>query len=96
MSTDTAETHELGEKRMSPHEVVVNCPATGQVVGSIPVATADEVKAAATRLRAAQPAWQQMGVDARGRWLGKWRDWMLDHTDELLTLLQFENGQVLG
>jgi acyl-CoA reductase-like NAD-dependent aldehyde dehydrogenase len=77
-------------------EVVVKCPATGQVVGSVPVTMADEVEAVAARLRSAQPAWQQMGVDARARWLGKWRDWMLDHADELLTLLQLETGKSWG
>jgi len=77
-------------------EVVVKCPATAQIVGSVPVATADEVEAVAARLRAAQPAWQQMGVDARARWLGKWRDWMLDHRDELLTPLQLETGKSWG
>jgi acyl-CoA reductase-like NAD-dependent aldehyde dehydrogenase len=66
------------------------------VVGSIPVATSVEVETVATRLRAAQPAWQQTGVDARARWLGKWRDWLLDHTDELLTLLQLETGKSWG
>jgi acyl-CoA reductase-like NAD-dependent aldehyde dehydrogenase len=80
----------------SREEVVVTCPATGKVVGSVPVATADEVEAVATRLRAAQPAWQQMGVDARAVWLGKWRDWMLDHREELLTPLQLETGKSWG
>jgi acyl-CoA reductase-like NAD-dependent aldehyde dehydrogenase len=74
-------------------QVVVKCPATSEVVGSVPVATADEVEAIAARLRAAQPWWHQMGVEARARWLGKWRDWMLDHSDELLTLLQLETGK---
>jgi acyl-CoA reductase-like NAD-dependent aldehyde dehydrogenase len=77
-------------------EVVVTCPATGQIVGRVPVATPDEVEAVAARLRAAQPAWQQMGVDARARWLSKWRDWMLDHRDELLTPLQLETGKSWG
>jgi acyl-CoA reductase-like NAD-dependent aldehyde dehydrogenase len=75
---------------------MVKCPATSEVVGSVPVATADEVEAIAARLRAAQPRWQQMGVEARARWLGKWRDWMLDQQDELLTLLQLETGKSWG
>ena len=75
---------------------MVECPATGEVVGRVPAATADEVQAVAARLRTAQPAWQQMGVDARAVWLGKWRDWMLDHRDELLTPLQLETGKSWG
>jgi acyl-CoA reductase-like NAD-dependent aldehyde dehydrogenase len=95
MSTDTAEPASPAKPEV-PHEVVVTCPATGQVVGSVPVATLVEVEAVAARLRAAQPGWQQMGVDGRAWWLGKWRDWLLDHTDELLTVLQLESGKSWG
>jgi acyl-CoA reductase-like NAD-dependent aldehyde dehydrogenase len=95
MTTDTANPASPA-KVDAPHEVVVTCPATGKVVGRVPVATSVEVEAVAARLRAAQPAWQQMGVEGRARWLGKWRDWMLDHTDELLTLLQLETGKSWG
>jgi acyl-CoA reductase-like NAD-dependent aldehyde dehydrogenase len=77
-------------------EVVVSCPATGEVVGTVPVTSRAEIDAVATRLRAAQPAWQAMGVKARAKWLGKWRDWMFDHTDELLTLVQKESGKSWG
>jgi acyl-CoA reductase-like NAD-dependent aldehyde dehydrogenase len=74
----------------------VKCPATGDVVGSVPIATAAEVETAAARLRGAQPAWQQLGVQGRANWLGKWPDWMLDPTDDLLTLVRREGRQVLG
>jgi len=95
MSTDTVNPANPPHT-VTPREIVVTCPATGQFVGSVPVITAAEVGATAARLRAAQPAWQQMGFDARARWLGKWRDWLLDHTDELLTLLQRETGKSWG
>ena len=77
-------------------EVVVKSPATGDVVGTVPLSTNDEVKAVAARLRGVQPAWQKMGVQERARWLAKWRDWMLDHTDELLAVLQLESGKSWG
>ena len=77
-------------------EVVVKCPATGERVGSVPIATAAEVEAVAARLREAQPAWQQLGIEERARWLGKWRDWLLDHADELHTLVQLEGGKSWG
>ncbi|GBG37600.1 aldehyde dehydrogenase [Mycobacterium montefiorense] len=72
---------------------MVKCPATGDIVGRVPVSTTAEVKSLADRLRAAQPAWQQMGVAGRAEWLGKWRDWMLDHRDDVLTPLQLETGK---
>jgi acyl-CoA reductase-like NAD-dependent aldehyde dehydrogenase len=95
MTTDTANQASPAQADV-PHVVVVTCPATGKVVGSVPVATSVEVEAVAARLRAAQPAWQQLGVKGRARWLGKWRDWLIDHTDELLTVLQLETGKSWG
>src|SRR6201996_1076662 len=95
MTTDTANPASP-VKSDAPHEVVVRCPATGKLVGSVPVTTSVQVEAVAARLRAAQPAWQQLGVKGRGKWLGKWRDWLIDHTDELLTLLQLETGKSWG
>jgi acyl-CoA reductase-like NAD-dependent aldehyde dehydrogenase len=77
-------------------EVVVKCPATGEVVGTVPVAAAAEVEAVAARLREAQPAWQRLGVEGRARWLGTWRDWLLDHAGELNTLVQLEGGKSWG
>jgi acyl-CoA reductase-like NAD-dependent aldehyde dehydrogenase len=55
MSTDTAEPTSQAKPDI-PHEVVVKCPATGQLVGSVPVATSVEVEAVADRLRAASRA----------------------------------------
>ena len=95
MTTDTANPASP-TKADVPHEVVVTCPATGKVVGRVPVATSVEVETVAARLRAAQSGWQQMGVEGRARWLGKWRDWLLDHTDDLLTVLQLETGKSWG
>jgi acyl-CoA reductase-like NAD-dependent aldehyde dehydrogenase len=95
MSTDTAAPTNPPRADV-PHEVVVTCPATGKVVGRVPVSTSVEVEAVAARLRAAQPAWQRIGVEGRSRWLGKWRDWLLDHADELLTVLQLETGKSWG
>jgi acyl-CoA reductase-like NAD-dependent aldehyde dehydrogenase len=92
MSTDTANPASPAKSDI-PHEVVVTCPATGQFVGRVPVATSVEVEGVAARLRAAQPAWQRLGVKGRARWLGQWRDWLLDHTDDLLTVLQLETGK---
>jgi acyl-CoA reductase-like NAD-dependent aldehyde dehydrogenase len=95
MSTDTANPAGPVETK-PPNEVVVTCPADGNVVGTVPVSTSVEVAAVAARLRAVQPTWQQMGVDGRARWLGRWRDWLLDHADELLTVLQLETGKSWG
>lgn len=77
-------------------ELTVTCPATGDTVGTVPRHSTADVSATAARLRAAQPQWAALGADGRAKWLGKWRDWIFDHTDELLTLLQLESGKSWG
>lgn len=95
MSTDTTDRPDT-TGAAAQQEVVVRCPATAQVVGSVRISTGAEVAAVAARLRNAQPLWQQMSMEGRARWLGKWRDWMLDHRDDLLTPLQLETGKSWG
>ena len=69
MSTDTAAPTNP-PKADVPHEVVVTCPATGKVVGRVPVSTSVEVEAVAARLRAAQPAWRgSVSRAAHGGWV---------------------------
>ncbi|MGE2814335.1 aldehyde dehydrogenase family protein [Mycobacterium heidelbergense] len=77
-------------------QLTVSCPATGDTVGSVPVHSSTDVVATATRLRAAQPRWAALGVNDRAKWLGRWRDWIFDHSDELLTLVQLESGKSWG
>ncbi len=66
MSTHTADRPDTAGAA-EQQEVVVRCPATGQVIGNVPISTAAGVEAVAARLRKAQPLWQQMTVDGRAR-----------------------------
>jgi acyl-CoA reductase-like NAD-dependent aldehyde dehydrogenase len=74
-------------------DVVVDCPADGREVGRVPDCSPAEVTAAAARLRNAQPEWEALGAAARGQWLGRLRDWILDHERALAGLLQDETGK---
>ena len=76
--------------------LAVVCPGTGDTVGSVPVHSSGDVATTARRLRAAQPHWAAIGPRRRAEWLGRWRDWIFDHDDELLTLLQLESGKSWG
>jgi len=78
-----------------PTSTVTN-PADGSVLARIADADAAEVAAVASRLRAAQPAWEALGVAGRGLWLGRFRDWLLDHESALMALIQSESGKVFG
>ncbi len=74
----------------------VTCPATGEVIGELHAANVEEVAATARQLRQAQAAWEAMGPRRRAHWLGCWRDWILDHKQELLELVQREAGKSWG
>ncbi len=74
----------------------VASPADGHLVGTVADMTATEVQEVASRLRAAQPGWEALGFAGRRRWLRRFRDWLYDHEDELLRLVQAETGKTWG
>jgi acyl-CoA reductase-like NAD-dependent aldehyde dehydrogenase len=71
----------------------VVAPADGALVGSVPDQGPADMAAMAGRARTAQPAWEALGPVDRARWLHRYRDWLLDHDDELADMLQRETGK---
>jgi acyl-CoA reductase-like NAD-dependent aldehyde dehydrogenase len=84
------------DRAATPQQLTVTCPATGDTIGSVLVHSSGDVAIIAAKLRAAQPHWVTIGPRGRAQWLGKWRDWIFDHADELLTLVQLESGKSWG
>src|SRR4051794_12072879 len=87
MSATTTITNDAGPM------VDVLSPADGSVVGAIADLGADAVAALVAGTRAEQPAWEGLGSEGRATWLRRYRDWLLDHADELAGLLQSETGK---
>ncbi|WP_235674486.1 aldehyde dehydrogenase family protein [Mycolicibacterium pulveris] len=77
-------------------DIDVRSPATGEVIGAVPDMSSAEVFEVARRLRAAQPHWQALGFEGRRTWLHRFRDWILDHEDEILRRVQAETGKSWG
>jgi betaine-aldehyde dehydrogenase len=50
------------------------------VVASLPDQSA-EVRAAVDQLRRNQPAWEALGPNGRGEWVGRLRDWLFDNDE---------------
>ena len=71
----------------------VTSPLTGAVVGEVPVGTAEDVTAAFGRAREAQRRWALRPLRERAAVLLRYHDLVLDHQDELLDLIQAENGK---
>jgi acyl-CoA reductase-like NAD-dependent aldehyde dehydrogenase len=72
---------------------VIN-PADDSVVANVPIDGPTEVAATVARVRANQPAWEELGIKGRAQWLGKLRDWLIDHQDEIADTMQRETGKV--
>ena len=68
-------------------------PATGQLLGEVPNMGAEEVRAAVRRARQAQEAWGSLPVEERCERVMRYRDALVDRSDELVDLLVRECGK---
>lgn len=73
----------------------VHNPATQEVVTRVPLATAEEMNAAATAASNAFVEWRQTSVTARQRVMMGLQKLIVDHTDELAESIVRENGKTL-
>jgi succinate-semialdehyde dehydrogenase / glutarate-semialdehyde dehydrogenase len=66
---------------------------TGQSLGDVPRCTSADVAAAAQRARAIQPEWAARPIRERAEVLLRFHDLVLQHQNEVLDLIQLENGK---
>lgn len=71
----------------------VTSPLTGEVLGEVPIGTADDVAKAMAECRRVQVRWAATPVKQRAAVLLRYHDLVLEHQDELLDLIQAENGK---
>src|SRR5690348_12895814 len=62
---------------------VTRNPATGEVIARTPELSADDVRGAIARARAAQPAWAARPLAERRRRIAALRRALLEHTDDM-------------
>ena len=74
-------------------QVPIEMPATGKILGHVPHGTAEDVAAAAEAARGAQPGWARMDVADRSKVLLRFAERLLGRQDEVLDLIQLENGK---
>jgi succinate-semialdehyde dehydrogenase / glutarate-semialdehyde dehydrogenase len=68
-------------------------PFTGELLGTVPRGTADDVAAALERARAAQADWERTPFAQRRRILLRLHDLVLERQEEALDLIQLESGK---
>ncbi len=68
-------------------------PATGELVGSVATITPDEVQSVVDDVARIQPAWAELSLQDRGRYMRRAADALLDDIDEIAELLVQEQGK---
>lgn len=71
----------------------VTSPLNGEVIGEVPIGTADDVEAAVAECRRVQARWAATPVKDRAKVLLRYHDLVLEKQEELLDLIQAENGK---
>ena len=71
-------------------------PATGDVVGEVPVTPVSEIPARVRRSRSAQPAWAALGIEGRVRALAEAGSELAARSEELGRLITREMGKPLA
>ncbi len=71
----------------------VENPATGQPVRTIDTIGPDAIPAMVARARAAQPGWEALGFQGRGRVLKRAQKWVVDHASRIVETIVSETGK---
>jgi acyl-CoA reductase-like NAD-dependent aldehyde dehydrogenase len=74
-------------------DIPVENPATGEVIAHVPDVTAEQVREMARKGRAAQPAWEALGFEGRGRVLRRAQKWLVDNAEEIANVIVSETGK---
>ena len=68
-------------------------PTTGELVGSVPTITPEQVQAVVDDVAGVQPFWAQLSLADRARYLRRAAQVLLDHSDEIAELISREQGK---
>ena len=75
--------------------LMVNNPATGEIIGSVPKMGATETRRAIEATDKALPAWRALTAKERANKLRKWFDLMMANQEDLARLMTLEQGKPL-
>ena len=78
---------------MSESSIEVRNPVDGALLATVPALEPEAVAELARRARAAQPAWEALGFDGRGKVLARLRHWLLDNADRVIETIVSETGK---
>ncbi len=88
----TTEKHTNGGPAAADSIVVEN-PATGEVIATLPAASPEQVREMAEKGRRAQPGWKALGFEGRAKVLRRMQKWVLDNDERFVDTLVSETGK---
>ncbi|NVD08736.1 NAD-dependent succinate-semialdehyde dehydrogenase [Vibrio sp. JPW-9-11-11] len=71
----------------------INNPSTGQIIGEVPVFGRTQAEQSVAAAHAAFEQWKQTTADQRAELLRRWYELMIEHRDDLATILTLEQGK---
>src|SRR4051812_19391119 len=77
----------------TPRRIVSYAPASGEVLGEVPVFSTERVREVMNRARVAQAVWADVALEERCERVLALRDVIVDRADELVDLLSAECGK---
>jgi len=90
---DSMATNQVPSNQGKREQLQIKDPATGDVVGTVPVHSAEDVDAAVARARTAAAAWSALSYGDREAELARFRAAIAGAADELAELIHRENGK---
>lgn len=82
-----------GPRATEQAELEVRNPATGEVIARVPQVDSQRLHEMVERARAAQPAWEALGFEGRGRLLRALQQWILRNDTRIADTIVAENGK---
>src|SRR5881227_3778712 len=90
---ERSERAERVEGNGAANTITVRSPATAAFLGHVPNLGADEVAELARRGRAAQPGWEALGFEGRGKVLRRAQKWLVDNQERVIDTICAETGK---
>ena len=78
---------------IAPSMIESHAPATGELLGEVPIMSRDQVRVVVARARKAQEAWAILPVEERCDRLLRFRDALVDRADEMVDIISRETGK---
>ncbi len=76
--------------------IAVHNPATGEQIGTVPMLGGKETSEAIAAANGIWPEWRAMTAHERARIVRRWYDLIVEHQDDLATIMTLEQGKPLA